>query len=108
MDKVEVYVQERCPQCTATIRKLNQLGVTYTQKQTKDYLDFLQALGAQTAPVVIVYLGGRVHKWWAGYRPDHITALAEPGWEPCLQCHTPNEFLNSDGICYVCENGDAA
>lgn len=108
MDKIEVYVQERCPQCAATTRKLNQLGIPHTQKQAKDYLDFLTALGAATAPVVIVYLGGRVHKWWAGYRPDHLTALAEPEWEPCLQCHTPNEFLNSDGICYVCENGDAA
>ena len=77
--KIEVYVKEKCPQCDATLRQLLKQGTAFTTKSAGDYLDFLAALGAQAAPVVIVYADGRLRDWWTGYRPDSIRALAEAG-----------------------------
>ena len=75
---VEVYTKPDCPACKVTLAQLNRLGVPYETKDALEYADFLTRLGAQAAPVVIVYQqngGPRVH-WWAGHRPDHLNDLA--------------------------------
>ena len=77
--KVQVYTKDRCPQCTATLRDMKKLGVHYETESALRYEDFLAHLGAQAAPVVIVYADGRLRDWWTGYRPDSIRALAEAG-----------------------------
>lgn len=78
--KIEVYVKEKCPQCDATLRQLLKQGTAFTTKSAGDYLPFLTRLGAQAAPVVIVYDdAGRELDHWFGYRPDSIRALAEAG-----------------------------
>ena len=78
--KVQVYTKDRCPQCTATLRDMKKLGVHYETESALRYADFLAQLGAQAAPVVVVYDdAGRELDHWFGYRPDSIRALAEAG-----------------------------
>lgn len=62
-----------CPQCTATLRTLDKLGIEYVKRDvTEDEaaLELAFSLGYQSAPVVIA---GDDH--WSGFRPEKLAAL---------------------------------
>ncbi|WP_280465858.1 glutaredoxin domain-containing protein [Nocardia brasiliensis] len=72
---VTVFTKPGCQPCRATIRKLNQLGVTYhrvdiTQDETGR--ERIADLGYSQAPVVLV--DDDIH--WSGYKPDRCNQLA--------------------------------
>lgn len=73
---ITVYSKPRCPQCTATQRKLNGLGAPYESvdvSEDPEALSFIQSLGYSQAPVVVVKDGeGAIVKHWSGFRPDMI------------------------------------
>ncbi len=69
-----VYTKPACVQCTATLRTLDRLGITYgTVDITVDAgaRDYVLSLGYLQAPVVVA---GAEH--WSGFRPDRIGRLA--------------------------------
>lgn len=68
-----VYTKPNCPQCGATIRHLEKLGIAYdTEPINDDVLKQAAAAGITSAPIVLVE-GKAV---WGGYRPDAIDRLA--------------------------------
>ena len=73
---ITVYSKPRCPQCTATYRKLNGLGATHESvdvSEDAEALSFIQSLGYSQAPVVVVRDSkGAVVAHWSGFRPDMI------------------------------------
>lgn len=73
---ITVYSKPRCPQCVATQRKLNGLGVEYESanaSEDAEALSFIQSLGYSQAPVVVVKdAKGAIVKHWSGFRPDLI------------------------------------
>lgn len=70
---ITVYSKPRCPQCVATYRKLNGLGVEYESVDVSEALSFIQSLGYRQAPVVVVKdAEGAIVKHWSGFRPDLI------------------------------------
>lgn len=71
---VIVYTKPNCVQCTATFKKLDELGIDYaTVDLTEDNeaLERLKERGYLQAPVVET--GDSI---WSGYRPDRVKALA--------------------------------
>lgn len=77
---IDVYSKPRCPQCTATYRKLKALGLPFNSidvTEDADALAFIQALGYQQAPVVVVYEGKGIKKHWSGFRPDLLKKEAQ-------------------------------
>ena len=74
MTKITVYTKPSCPQCVATKRHLDRLGLPYEEDDATEpgNLAALKALGFMAAPVVVADPDA-----WAGYRPELITALAE-------------------------------
>lgn len=71
---VTVFTKPHCPQCNATKRQLDKLGVPYETVDLADNpstLEQLQQAGFKQAPVVIT-----PDNSWSGYRPDLIRALA--------------------------------
>ena len=78
--KVTVYEKSGCPQCDATKRQLERLGVGYEVAALQDHLDvvaFAKQEGWTTAPVVLVEDGELLVDAWSGYRPDRIKALLQ-------------------------------
>ena len=73
---ITVYSKPRCPQCTATYRKLNGLGATHESvdvSEDAEALSFIRSLGYSQAPVVVVKdTKGAVVAHWSGFRPDMI------------------------------------
>jgi len=72
--KPVVYSKPKCPQCAATYRALDRLGIDYDVVDlTQDPAAFamVRELGYAQAPVVIA---GEDH--WAGFRPDKVNALS--------------------------------
>lgn len=70
---INVYSKPRCPQCTATYRKLKALGLPFNSidvTEDANALAFIRTLGYQQAPVVVVYEGKGIKKHWSGFRPD--------------------------------------
>ena len=66
-----IYGKPVCPQCTASVRKADQLGLTYTYVDVSTdpaALAQLKAEGFGGVPVVKV--GDRS---WTGYRPDLLS-----------------------------------
>jgi len=79
---INVYSKPRCPQCTATYRKLKALGLHFNSidvTEDADALAFIRALGYQQAPVVVVREGEDEHikKHWSGFRPDLLKKEAQ-------------------------------
>lgn len=71
---VTVYTKPACVQCTATKRKLDQLGVEYDTIDlltTEGALEKVRALGFQQAPIVITDSDS-----WSGYQPERLSNLA--------------------------------
>jgi glutaredoxin-like protein NrdH len=74
MTGVRVFSLPHCPQCVATYRMLDKLGVAYAVVDlTVDAgaFEFVRGLGYQAAPVVVIEGG----EHWAGFRPDKIKTL---------------------------------
>lgn len=73
---ITVYSKPRCPQCTATQRKLKSLNAQYESidvSQDDEALSFIRLLGYSQAPVVVVRdAHGSVTNHWSGFRPDMI------------------------------------
>ncbi|UJL29961.1 glutaredoxin family protein [Mycolicibacterium vanbaalenii] len=76
MTIVTVYTRPSCPGCTATKRRLDTLGIAFTEQPLdEDNTAAAIELGFTSAPVVCVSIDG-VEQSWAGYRPDRIDAVA--------------------------------
>lgn len=70
---ITVYSKPNCPQCTATYRKLKNLGLPHNSidvTEDADSLAFIRALGYQQAPVVVVREDKEIKEHWSGFRPD--------------------------------------
>lgn len=70
---VTVYSTPRCPQCNATKRQLDRMGVAYREidvSSDPEALAMLHAAGYRQAPVVVA--DGQA---WTGYRPDLLREL---------------------------------
>lgn len=70
---INVYSKPRCPQCTATYRKLKALGLPFNSIDVTEDAEaaaFVRMLGYSQAPVVVVREGGDIKKHWSGFRPD--------------------------------------
>ena len=71
---VTVYTAQHCMPCKATKRKLNDLGVDFTEVDVTEDHDaraYLVSLGHTQTPVVESPIGS-----WSGYKPDRILSLA--------------------------------
>ncbi len=74
MSSVILYTKPACPQCSATKRALEKLGVKYSLidvTKDDDAYALVAGLGYRQAPVVVA---GEMH--WSGFRPDMISSLA--------------------------------
>lgn len=73
-----VYTKPSCVQCTATYRKLDNLGIPFEPKDVSvsdEDLAYIKGLGYLQAPVVTVFdETGALVDHWSGYRPDRISA----------------------------------
>ena len=73
---ITVYSKPRCPQCTATQRKLKSLSAEYESVDVSEdagALSFIRSLGYSQAPVVVVRdAQGGITSHWSGFRPDKI------------------------------------
>jgi glutaredoxin-like protein NrdH len=70
---VTVYTKPACVQCTATKRKLDELGVEYETIDlltTEGALEKVRSLGFQQAPIVITDSDS-----WSGYQPERLRNL---------------------------------
>lgn len=72
---ITVYSKPRCPQCTATYRKLKALGLPFNSIDITEDVDaaaFVRSLNYSAAPVVVVREGEdeKIKKHWSGFRPD--------------------------------------
>ena len=76
---VTVYTRPGCQPCMATKRRLDKAGIEYVIADlTADnghHLDYVKALGHQSAPVVTVQHGDTLTDHWDGYRPDRIDQI---------------------------------
>lgn len=74
-DPITVYTKPGCPQCAATKRSLDRLGVGYIEVDVTADADarrWLLGMGYTSAPVVVA---GDSH--FAGFRPDRLAALSK-------------------------------
>lgn len=72
---VTVFTKPHCPQCNATKRQFDKLGVSYETvdlTENPETLAQLQEAGYRQAPVVIAPDAS-----WSGYRPDLIRQTAK-------------------------------
>ena len=70
-----VYSKKNCVQCSATMRKLDQLEIEYRiikVDEDSDALSYTKSLGYLQAPVVVAPDGSH----WSGFRLDKIEKLA--------------------------------
>lgn len=75
---VTLYNKPACPQCTATERKLVDLGIKFSHEPALDEknLSYIKGLGHLQAPVVtVVNDDGELVNHWSGYRPDLLGEL---------------------------------
>lgn len=87
---VTLWSKPSCVQCTATKRKLTQLGVPFdeldlTEPEHADQLaGFKEAYGFASAPIVeldnlTLEDGGREVRVWSGFRPDLLEQIPTLG-----------------------------
>ncbi|MBU8833630.1 glutaredoxin family protein [Mycolicibacterium goodii] len=73
---VAVYTQPACPQCTATKKALDKLGIAYSVEEITDQIrDAAIELDITSAPIVCANVDGVELEPWGGFRPDRIDAL---------------------------------
>lgn len=73
---ITVYGKPGCQQCTATTRKLDQLGLAYSYVDVAVDVDAacrLQAEGHRTLPVIVAK-----GETWTGYQPGLLQLLGRP------------------------------
>lgn len=76
MDPITIYSTPNCQQCKATYRALDRAGLTYriidlsADERAHEWVT--DDLGYSQAPVVVI----RDQDHWSGFRPDHITRIA--------------------------------
>lgn len=78
--RIVVYSKPACPQCDATYRYLNRLGVPFEVVDMSidaEALERVKKLGYQQAPVV--FAGG---EHWSGFRPDRLRSLRDRSTQP--------------------------
>ncbi len=88
---VTVYATTRCPQCHATQRQLDRMGVNYSVVNVDDdstALSRLRELGYQQVPVVVTN-----ECTWTGYRPDLLKQLGERS--QLSECNQPKQSDHS-------------
>ena len=71
---IALYSKPDCVQCVATKRRMDRLGLEYTEvdvSEDADALAFIKGLGYMQAPVVV--LDDDAH--WSGNRPDLIKQI---------------------------------
>lgn len=72
---ITIYKKKNCPQCTATAREMDRLGISYDTVDLDtdaDAIDYVLSLGYRQAPVVVT-----TTDHWSGFRPDKIKAIAK-------------------------------
>lgn len=76
---VTVFSKPACVQCNATYRALDKQGTEYAKvdvSQDLASLEYIQELGFQQAPVVILKdSDGVIQDSWSGFDPDKIAQL---------------------------------
>ncbi len=71
---IALYTKPDCVQCVATKRRMDRLGLEYTEvdiTEEPDAYDYVIELGAKSAPVVVLDDGTT----WFGNRPDLIDKI---------------------------------
>lgn len=75
MERPTVYSKEGCVQCTATERKLDELGIPYDYVNLEDVspelIEEFRQNNLLTAPIVDTGV-----ERWSGFRPDKLGELA--------------------------------
>jgi glutaredoxin-like protein NrdH len=75
MERPTVYSKEHCVQCTATTRKLDELGIDYDviplETVSHELIEAFRQDNLLSAPIVEAN-GER----WSGFRPDKLGELA--------------------------------
>ena len=97
---VTVYATTHCPQCHATQRQLDRMGVNYSVINVDDdsaALSRLRELGYRQVPVVVTN-----ECTWTGYRPDLLKQLGERSQRS--EC---NQQKQSEHSSHECEQSQA-
>lgn len=71
---VTLYSKPACVQCTATVKSLNNAGISYRYVDVttdEQALETVRELGYMAAPVVVTE-----DTHWSGFRPDLIATLS--------------------------------
>ena len=71
---VTVYTKPNCPQCDATKRTLDRMGVAYDIADAVADVELLKAKGHLQAPVVVL---GDWEESFSGFQPDRLAELVE-------------------------------
>lgn len=72
---ITVYSKPQCPQCSATMKRLDKLDADFQVLDAREHLDTLKDMGFQQAPVVVPESGAA--DAWSGFRLDKITSAVE-------------------------------
>jgi glutaredoxin-like protein NrdH len=75
---VTVYGKPRCPQCSASERKLVKDGIAHTKidvSQDAEAFEYVKTLGYNQVPVTV---NDETGEHWYGFQPDKLDALKEP------------------------------
>lgn len=78
--RIEVYSKPSCIQCTQSKKRLEQLGLEYTETDIFDnpeaYTFITEELKFRAAPVIVVKdTEGVIVESWAGFNPEKIETL---------------------------------
>jgi glutaredoxin-like protein NrdH len=74
--KIKVFTKYPCPQCNATKKTLDRLGLEYTEVAIDSTnRDYLLSMNALSAPVVMITHESGEQEMWSGFRPDSLKAL---------------------------------
>ena len=77
---IEVYSKPSCIQCTQSKKRLEQLGLEYTETdifENPDAYTFVtETLKFRAAPVIVVKnTNGEIVESWSGFNPEKIETL---------------------------------
>lgn len=80
MPEITVFTKASCPQCSMTVRKLDEMGVTYNTirlDQNEAALEWALEAGFKAAPIVAVGdIATEDYDAWTGFRPDKLGRLS--------------------------------
>ena len=72
MIRVQVFTQERCPQCRAKLRRFARWGAEVEVVSALEHIDYLHGLGVTTAPGVVVTDDGLVLEAGGGFSQSRV------------------------------------